>query len=120
MKRLLIFVATLSLGILACTMQIPGDGENPLVPATQTQTEQKILAVTDTSTESPPEAAVTAFRWLNVRAGPGVRSLIVGHLDNGDMVELIGVCVDGWRMIRHDGLEGWVNARYLDGDGGCQ
>jgi uncharacterized protein YgiM (DUF1202 family) len=120
MSRNLLAAGTILLVVsLACTVQIPREGKNTPVPATQTAPVERIQPATASSTEFPQEAVVIAFQWLYVRGGPGVGYQVVGHLDNGDVVELIGRCdVGGWRRVRLVDLEGWVNSRYLDG--GCR
>ncbi len=55
---------------------------------------------------------VTATR-LNVRSGPGTKHDIVGKLDNGTKVEIIGE-TGNWYVIEHDDNRQWVNARDED------
>jgi len=61
-------------------------------------------------------AAVSALRALNVRAGNGVTFGVAGYLWAGEVVEVIGECVNGWTRIRAGDLRGWVNADYLTGE----
>ena len=51
---------------------------------------------------------------LNVRGGPGVSFAIVGKLDPGDTVQVLGVSDDGsWYQIRAGGIEGWASAEFI-------
>jgi uncharacterized protein YraI len=61
---------------------------------------------------SLPDGLVTAqaFRTVNVRSEPSNQSAVIGRLQNGDAVVVIGRSDDrtGWLWVDLDGLAGWV------------
>ena len=69
---------------------------------------------------------VSAGDTLNVRSGPGTGNRIVGALSNGTSVRNLGCQMQGnsrWcqiEMMTDMRERGWVNARYLSGQGGGQ
>lgn len=83
----------------------------PLPASTSTPTFTPIL--TPTNTAPPTTPLLTALTDLNVRTGPGINYEIVGGLQSGDMVEVIGQNESHeWWKIRFDkapGGEGWVS-----------
>jgi len=57
---------------------------------------------------------VTAY-GLNVRTGPGTAYPIVGGLNLGDAVEVVGKNAAGdWLQIAYSGREGWIAAAYVE------
>lgn len=61
---------------------------------------------------------------LRVRASVGLDAPIAGHLSEGSTVTITGGPVadatgSAWYGIRHDGLSGWANGRYLAPVGGA-
>jgi hypothetical protein len=86
-----------------------------------------VLAAPAQSPASPTDgSSPSAHAWItalcaNVRAAPGMKSKILGHVFQGDPVEVVSRQNDGsssWYKIR-DGagyLEGWVSARLISSD----
>jgi uncharacterized protein YraI len=70
------------------------------------------LPVTDTG--SGEAVATVATGALNVRSGPGVAYDVVAIAKQHQQVNLLGRSGGGWVLIRVAGVEGWVNAAYLD------
>jgi uncharacterized protein YraI len=70
------------------------------------------LPVTDTG--SGEAVATVATGALNVRSGPGVAYDVVAIAKQYQQVNLLGRSGGGWVLIRVAGVEGWVNAAYLD------
>jgi N-acetylmuramoyl-L-alanine amidase len=70
------------------------------------------LPVSGTSRGEP--VATVATGALNVRAGPGIAYDVVGVAKQYQQVNLLGRSGGGWVLIRVSGVEGWVNAAYLD------
>lgn len=57
-------------------------------------------------------------RYLNVRIKPKLKSEVIFHLSNGDLVEIVNK-QKNWTLIKKYNsenetvIEGWVNTRYL-------
>lgn len=63
-------------------------------------------------------AAVSDAEALALRAAPGLKTARIGSRPRGTTVELVcdaPVKADGvsWRKVRTDGIEGWMNSRFL-------
>jgi len=50
---------------------------------------------------------------LNIRSGPSVNTDIVGSLNNGDIVRILNIENDWYRIMYRD-LSGYVNSRYIN------
>lgn len=52
---------------------------------------------------------------LNVRQGPSIIEKVIGHLKNGDVVELISKSGDGyWFKVTGKDSDGWASHKYLE------
>ena len=94
------------------TTATPTPTPTPTPNPTQTQTP----TYTPTATQAG-NVAVGAYA-LNLRECAGVGCRVVGVLERGAVVHLLGasqVTDDGatWRRVTADGLTGWVNQSYL-------
>jgi hypothetical protein len=73
------------------------------------------LAQTDLSVGM--QASVT-IDGVNVRGGPGATQPVVGTLDTGSTVDLLGPSVDGvWWRVASDASVGYVSSQYLQPSG---
>lgn len=99
----------------------------PVPPTFEPVVDPTPVPVVDSATAVPsPElsyrvAFVESDDTLNVRSGPGVQNGIVGVLaPDAAGVQILGAgqLVSGsrWVPIAADGLNGWVNGRFLTGD----
>ena len=92
----------------------------PTLTATPTPTPTPTYTptYTPTATQAGNVAAVGAYA-LNLRECAGVECRIIGVLERGAVVHLLGasqVTDDGatWRRVRIGGLTGWVNQSFLN------
>lgn len=62
------------------------------------------------NTNDPYRASIN----VNVRSGPGLQFNVVDRLHQGEIVSR-GQCTNGgdWCYVDHDGMDGWVAARFL-------
>lgn len=86
-----------------------------LFPVTPSLTPTVTLTPTLTPTPYPQRLADVVRPDINVRAGPGKSYEIVGVLEKGATVNIIGRAEDNsWYKIEaEDGLEGWISAALL-------
>lgn len=64
-------------------------------------------------TAEQPVAIVNAYR-LNVRSGPGANYTVLGRVQGGDQLPIIGRSPDGWWFnVETSFGEGWVSVRYV-------
>lgn len=61
----------------------------------------------------PMSAKMYATATANVRSGPATSYNRLGHVDEGDAVEVTGVCENGWYRIKFKGGEGFVGGSYI-------
>src|SRR5436190_13462455 len=62
--------------------------------------------------------ASVAADGLNVRGGPGASQPLVGTLDAGSIVDLLGASRDAaWWRVATQGVVGYVSADYLEATG---
>ena len=81
-----------------------------------TVTTTEATTVTTTAEEisvEPMSAEMYANASVNVRKGPSTSYDRVGHLDEGEKVEVTGVCENGWYRIEFEGGEYYVGGSYL-------
>lgn len=81
-----------------------------------TVTTTEATTVTTTAEEisvEPMSAEMYAKASVNVRKGPSTSYDRVGHLDEGEKVEVTGVCENGWYRIEFEGGEYYVGGSYL-------
>ncbi len=77
-------------------------------PASQTQTATN--AVVEAPAGAAPKTAVNAAR-LNVRDQPSLDGKIIGELNLGDVVDVLGKSADGaWYQIQYAGAKAWIFA----------
>lgn len=78
-------------------------------PAVRTPRTPDTIAVTAPPGDAP-RAAVNVVR-LNVRSQPALSGKIIGGLNRGDVVDVLGRSADGaWYQIRYGGSTAWVFA----------
>ncbi len=71
------------------------------------------------SAASGSGTATVTSDFLNVRSGPGLGNSIVGRLNGGQTVTVLGRSSDGaWLKINYNGGEAWVYAAYTSSGGG--
>ena len=94
------------------------DGKQGWVSSDYVQTEEKtVKPSTSYNTEKTYKVKTQNDNGhLNVRTAPGTDSEILGMIDNGDSVEVLGEAQDGWVKIKYNGQECYVSAKYLEGD----
>lgn len=61
----------------------------------------------------PASGKMYARSSVNVRKGPDAGYERIGHLDEGEEVEITGVCENGWYRIKFKGGEYFVSEKYL-------
>ena len=111
MKIILILLAVfVALGVLLIPSQEPVSIVTVEPTRTMTHTPRPRPSLTPSPTPSAtPTPVIVAATGLRVRVGPGIVWDIVGYLNAGDVVQVLG-CRDGWAKI----ADGWVNGGYLD------
>lgn len=93
-------------------------------PETEAVTEATTVATTVAETEAPtptePEykveemsAKMYVTATANVRSGPATSYERLGHVDEGDAVDVTGICENGWYRIKFKGGEGFVGGSYI-------
>ena len=65
-----------------------------------------------TTNASGTGTVVGVSSTLNIRSGAGTGHSVVGHLRNGETVNITGK-ENGWYRINHNGVTGYVSAEYL-------
>lgn len=118
----------LCFGILACKVELGSPATTPVSPAL---TITRSPALPESMPPDPPPvslpvptpktfATVTAIEALNVRTGPAESYRKIFELLSGEVVEIVGLCTNGWIEVIYHGKAGWVNADYLESGGICQ
>ncbi|MBI5666593.1 MAG: ABC transporter substrate-binding protein [Chloroflexi bacterium] len=71
---------------------------------------------TPAATATPQGVVATITRAIqNVRSGPGLAYDVIGQLNQGDQVPVIGANVDfSWLVIQFRGQQGWISRAILD------
>lgn len=71
---------------------------------------------TPAATATPQGVVATITRAIqNVRSGPGLAYDVIGQLNQGDQVPIIGANVDfSWLVIQFRGQQGWISRAILD------
>ena len=64
----------------------------------------------------PASGMMYAVNSVNVRSGPGTGYQRLGHLDRAEVVNITGICENGWYRIKFEGGEGFVSGKYLSKD----
>jgi uncharacterized protein YraI len=96
------------------------DGKDAIeaIPTVQPESNPDLAAGTPTGapTETPGPKANTATVNANLRAGPGTNYPVVGGLQEGDTVEIVGQTGDGgwYRVERANGSFAWVFAALIE------
>jgi hypothetical protein len=118
----LLFFVVLSLLQLGTRESPEIRGLAPLAATAATATPARAAAATATSPAAgaPPEITATVREAPNVHTGPGVDYQIIGNLQNGSTVTVIGRSADGlWlQVILPNGQRGWSSTNYLTVAGG--
>lgn len=84
----------------------------PAPPATATAEPSPTAAFTEAAPATPAGAVLTIVQGANVRAGPGVNYGIVGGLQAGSTVEVVGRDSSAaWYVVNYLGGRGWVAAQ---------
>lgn len=74
-----------------------------------------LLNVKSSVTESGKVKVVTKESRLNIRQGPGTDQPIVGKAEKGAIITLISKTNDQWWLVRdNDGEEGYCYSQYLE------
>lgn len=91
----------------------PTDTPTPEPTATPTDTPEPTATPTETPLAQPQAVAGSA---INVRGGPGTAFAVVGQLQPGRPVDILGRNADGawWQVLLGNGNEGWVAASVVD------
>lgn len=106
MKKLQqIFVWVCAIGIL-CAVHTPAC---QVQAAPVLYTEYDETSIEDTSVTM----TVSCSSTLLVRSGPGKTYDRLGSVNNGDQVEVTGICSNGWYRISFEKKEGYVYGDYL-------
>lgn len=104
------------------TLSEETEPEVTTVPAVTTapETEATTVATTEAPAPTEPEFKVDAMSGTmyanataNVRSGPASSYKRLGHIDEGDAVEVTGICENGWYRIKFKGGEGFVSGSYI-------
>ncbi len=97
-----------------------GAGSTPTAtPVTPTATPVTPTAtpVSPTATATPGDTVIGTgtvnVARLNFRSGPGTSFGVIGVLNSGTRVDLLGAVQNGFRPIRYQGTKGWVSEQYL-------
>ncbi len=82
----------------------------PVTPSSKSTAQTPPLSAVTAPPGSTPKTAVNTFR-LNVRNQPSLSGKIVGGLNQGDVVDVVGKSADGaWFQIQYAGAKAWVFA----------
>lgn len=94
----------------------PTDTPTPEPTATPTDTPEPTATPTETPLAQPQAVAGSA---INVRGGPGTAFAVVGQLQPGRPVDILGRNADRtwWQVLLGNGNEGWVAASVVDVSG---
>ena len=89
----------------------------PSIGSDRAEPAPKLAADTPAPAASADERQVwyVAARSVNVRQGPSTATGVIGRLQNGEAVTVVGMEGADWAhiLIEGDGLEGYVAARLL-------
>ena len=109
--RLSILILFLFSLLSACSSGAPNARASVTATATSGPTLGTTIAPSDTvQPDSGQRLSAVTTDLLNIRAGPGTNYTIVGQLQEGETITIIGKSPDGlwWRIDR-----GWVSATYV-------
>jgi hypothetical protein len=94
----------------------PTETEAPTETRTSTATFTATPPPTETFTATPDHLmAVVTAQNLNIRNGPGEEFDVVGHLQQGDSVPVVGVNkTNQWLLVEYAGFQGWLAVEFVE------
>lgn len=112
MKYVLLAISALAMAILACS---PAVTATPVPTKLPTETEQiaNIATTTPMPTDRPDVCAeVAAGGYLHLRGDRSEEARVIDWLPDGEILTVIASYGDGWMLVEHDGVLGYVRAIY--------
>lgn len=111
-------IAAMTLVTLACVLTAPAVAQVGAESVTPTAMATKMMILKQVATLHPASTCTVTATHLHLRAAAGTDALVIGYLNQGDILTLTNLpALGNWQnVITSTGTTGWVNMKYCRKD----